>query len=85
MSMRDGTPTVLVKCGSHRARQKLTALVGEENMIALFSLYRNVGTGGAFRIPANFEPEAKAITGVSGMRDGDDLHKCWNTTSKETP
>jgi len=76
------TNTVLVKCGSHRARNKLTALVGRESMIALFSLYRDVGTGGAFRIPARYEREAKAITGVSGMRDGEDLHKCWQTTEK---
>ena len=75
--MTDGT--VLVKCGSHRARNKLTVLVGEDRMVALFSLRREVGKGGAFRIPSVFEREAKAITGVSGLRDGDDLMKCWVT------
>lgn len=74
--------TVLVKCGSHRARRKLLALVGEEGE-ALFSLLRETGHGGAYRIPAHFETEAKAITGVSGLRDGDDLHRCWNTGEKD--
>lgn len=69
--------TVLVKCGSHRARKKLMALVGEENAEALYSLRREVGNGGACRIPARFEAEAKAIKGVSGLRDGDDLMRCW--------
>ena len=68
--------TVLVKCGSHRARQKLLALVGGQGE-ALFSLLRETGKGGAYRIPARLEAEAKAITGVSGLRDGDDLHRCW--------
>ena len=69
--------TVLVKAGSHRARRKLAALVGEENMEALTSFRREVGKGGAYRIPHEFEDEAKAITGVSGLRDGDDLIRCW--------
>jgi hypothetical protein len=70
--------TALVKCGSHRARKKLLALVGEDNAEALFSMYRETGTGGVFRIPANMAAEAKAITGVSGFRDGDDLMRCWS-------
>lgn len=69
--------TVLVKCGSHRARRKLLALIGSDNAEALFSLLRETGHGGAYRIPARFEAEARAITGVSGLRDGDDLHRCW--------
>jgi hypothetical protein len=68
--------SILVKAGSHRARNKLLALVGEENAEALYSLSRETGKG-AFRIPDRFEVEAKAITGVSGLRDGDDLLKCW--------
>lgn len=69
--------TILVKCGSHRARHKLLDLVGRHNAEALFSLFREVGRGGAYRIPARFEVEAKGITGISGLRDGDDLHRCW--------
>lgn len=68
---------VLIRCNSHRARRKLLALVGRENAEALYSLRRNTGHGGAYRIPARFEQEAKAITGISGLRDGNDLHKCW--------
>lgn len=67
----------LVKCHSHRARHKLFALLGDANREALYSFHRDVGTGGAYRIPAEFEERAKAITGVTGMREGDDLHKCW--------
>ena len=70
---------VLVKCGSHRARGKLLALLGDAESEALYSLQRETGHGGAYRIPAEFADAAKAITGVSGLRDGDDLHKCWNT------
>lgn len=70
---------VLVKCGSHRARNKLFALLGDAESEALYSLQRETGHGGAYRIPAEFADAAKAITGVSGLRDGDDLHKCWNT------
>jgi hypothetical protein len=82
--------TVLVKCGSHRARRKLYALVGKENAEELFSVdldadrgllrrrrRRETGHGGAFRIPAELETQAKAIVGVSGLRDGEDLMRCW--------
>lgn len=74
---------VLVKCGSHRARRKLLDLVGETEHEALYSLRREVGKGGAYRIPAEFEERAKAITGVSGLRDGEDLLKCWPRTDGE--
>jgi hypothetical protein len=69
-------PTVLIKCGSHRARNKLLALVGRDNAEALYSMHRETGKG-AYRIPAEHATAAKAITGVSGMRDGDDLMRCW--------
>lgn len=69
--------TVLVKCGSHRARNKLYALVGRENCQEYFSLRRQTGKG-AIRIPAEHEASAKAITGVSGMRGGEDLMRCWD-------
>jgi hypothetical protein len=51
-------------------------LVGRENAQALYSLYRETGKG-VYRIPAALAPEAKQITGVSGYRDGPDLHPCW--------
>lgn len=68
--------TVLVKCGSHRARAKMLALVGRDHAEALFSMRRDTGKG-VYRIPAEHERAAKAITGVSGFRDGDDLMRCW--------
>jgi hypothetical protein len=77
--LRGATPTdetALVKCGSHRARRKLLALVDEERAQALYSLHRETGKG-VYRIPAELAPEAKRITGVSGYRDGPDLMPCW--------
>jgi hypothetical protein len=75
---RSEAPTALVRCGSHRAREKLKRLFDDErDMEALYSLRRNVGTGGAYRIPAEYAAAAKAIVGVTGMRDGDDLMRCW--------
>ena len=74
---------VLVKCGSHRARRKLMGLLDGAEHEALYSLYREVGKGGAYRIPAEFEERAKAITGVSGLRDGEDLMRCWQRAPGE--
>lgn len=74
--------TTLVKCGSHRARNKMLSLVGTENAEALFSMRRETGTGGVYRIPADRADEAKTITGVTGFRDGDDLMKCWPTIGR---
>lgn len=72
--------TAIVQCGSHRARRKLFNLVGEENAEAFYSFDRGAGTGGIYRIPREHVAEAKAITGVSGFRDGDDLMRCWPST-----
>jgi hypothetical protein len=72
--------TAIVKCGSHRARHKLFALVGKENAEAFYSFDRNVGTGGVYRIPREHAAKAKTITGISGFRDGDDLAPCWTMT-----
>ena len=69
--------TVLVKCASHRARNKLFALVGRENATGYYSLHRETGKG-AYRIPVEHEAAAKSITGVAGMRDGDDLMRTWS-------
>lgn len=73
--------TALVKCGSHRAREKMLRLVGRDNAQALFSMRRDTGTGGVYRIPAELAPAAKQITGVTGFRDGEDLLKCWPSPS----
>jgi hypothetical protein len=69
-------PTALVKCGSHRARGKMLAFVGKDRAQALYSLHRETGKG-VYRIPAELASAAKQITGVSGFRDGPDLHPCW--------
>lgn len=74
--------TILLKCGSHRARRKLLSLVGEQQAEALASVSRELGKGGAFRVPSTFEAEALAITGVSALRDGEDLVRCWPTPAE---
>lgn len=75
---RSEAPTALVKCGSHRAREKLLRLFEDQrDAEALYSMRRDVGTGGVYRIPAARAAEAKAIVGVSGFRDGGDLMRCW--------
>jgi hypothetical protein len=80
---RSEAPTALVKCGSYRAREKLLRLFEDERDVeALYSMRRDVGYGGAYRIPAARAAEAKAITGVSDLRDGDDLMRCWSSEVK---
>lgn len=70
-------PTALVKCGSHRARGKLLRLFEDErDAESLYSLTRETGKG-VYRIPADMAAKAKAITGVAGFRDGEDLRRCW--------
>jgi hypothetical protein len=64
--------SALVRCQSHRARERLFRLVGEENCEGVFSMFRNTNYG-AYRIPAEQASAAKALSGVSGMREGDDL------------
>lgn len=69
--------TVLVKANSRRAAKKLRTLVGQEAQ-EVFSMHRNTGRG-AYRIPKRFHAQAHGITGIVGMREGDDLHKVWET------
>lgn len=73
----DTGATVLVKAHSHRAREKLYALVGRENTQQFFSLHRSTAKG-AIRIPSEHEEAAMAIVGITRMRDGDDLMRCWS-------
>lgn len=69
----------LVRCESHRARQKLQRLLGDELGDCYFTFSRNGGRGGLYRIPAARVEEALEITGVKRMRDGDDIMRCWST------
>lgn len=66
----------MVRCASHRARNALYRVVGRENAQAFYSFDR-YATGGFFRIPAEHLDAARAITGVTRARDGDDLMQCW--------
>lgn len=71
--------TSVVAASSHRGRQKLYRLV--EPIESLYSLERgqSFAKGGIFRIPAGYLNEARAITGITKTRDGDDLMRCWTT------
>jgi len=81
---RKNAPTALVKCGSHRAREKMLRLMPDErDAVAFYSFHRETGKG-VYRIPANLAASAKSIVGVSGFRDGPDLHPCWpSRTTRE--
>jgi len=80
----DRSDTVLVKANSRRAAKKLRALVPSHLRQEYFSIIRSTGRG-AYRIPKELGDEAKAITGVTGMRDGRDLHKVWETSGRHDP
>jgi hypothetical protein len=73
-------PTELVKCGSHRARRALLALVPADRALPYFSMHRDTAKG-VYRIPAAYLAQARAITGVSGFREGEDLMRCWPSES----
>lgn len=64
--------TVVVKVGSHRARRKLYAALGE--LESFFSFDRE---GEFYRLAEEQAPVALAITGISRSRDGDDLLRHW--------
>lgn len=68
---------ILIKCGSHRAREKIFRLIGEKKQLCSFA--RNVGHG-IFEITEQEYVRIKqiGIKGVSTTKTGDDLFPCWN-------
>lgn len=73
MTAGDPTPkTVLIRCNSHRARQKMERAIGKQ--VGYYSLQR---AGSFYRVsPMEFET-VKDIAGLSRARDGADIHRCW--------
>ena len=76
-----GVSFVPVKATSHRARNRLHALVGEQRC-ELFSLSHNFHVT---LIPAEQRTEALAITGVTGTRakPEDGWLPCWGSANRE--
>lgn len=68
---------ILIKCGSHRTREKVFQLVGHKHQLCSFS--RNVAHG-IFEVTiAEYEKIKSAkIKGISKTKNGDDLFPCWN-------
>ena len=69
-------PTVFVKCGSHRAREKLTRLLGGGEHKSYYS-WDHPSKGGYYKIPVDKLAEARKIPGVSKSKNQDDLALCW--------
>lgn len=69
---------VFVKCGSHRARERLTSLVGSGKLQCYFDFQRP-SKGGYYQIPEAKLEEARKIPGVTRASHPDDLSPCWNS------
>ena len=65
--------TILIRVNSHRARQKMAKLIGEQQCYYSFDRYC---TGGFYRLLKEDAAKALVITGISKARDGDDIHPC---------
>jgi hypothetical protein len=66
---------ILIKCGSHRARDKIFSIIGKKKELCLFE--RSVGHGTFKVTKSEYEKVINAkIKGVSKMKDGDDLFPC---------
>ena len=65
---------VLLRAKSHRARSKLNALVGSENVTAHFVF---MGHNDYVTIPAEHLEAALTITGVDKCRRPEKLMRCW--------
>jgi hypothetical protein len=68
---------VFVKCASHRARDRLTRLMGGQPMQCYWS-WHHPAKGGYFLIPESKLAEARKIPGVTRSSHQDDLALCWN-------
>ena len=68
--------TILIKCGSHRTRDKITNLIGERKYLC--SHQRNTGYG-VFEVTQEEYTMIKQsnIRNYGKMKDGDDLSPAW--------
>jgi hypothetical protein len=66
----------LIRCASHRARQKLFALLPEKPQ-GYYS-WKTYCTGGFWEIPNEVVPQALTITGITRASKCYDYYQCWN-------
>lgn len=66
---------MMLKCGSHRARDKVFGLLSPR--VARYSFTRSTGKGVYPCTLEEFE-RVKHIKGVTKFRDGPDLLGCWS-------
>jgi hypothetical protein len=69
------TEKTLVRCASHRARQKLFRLLPEEPQG--FYSWQTRATGGFYEIPSNRVPDALKITGITKASSKFKYSQCW--------
>jgi hypothetical protein len=65
---------VFVKCGSHRARERLVSLLGLRPQC--YWSWDYPATGGYFPIPEEKLAEARKIPGVTRMKFPEELRRC---------
>lgn len=65
----------LIRCASHRARQKLFTLLPEKPQ-GYYS-WKTYATGGFWEIPNEFVPQAIQITGITKASKCYDYFQCW--------
>jgi hypothetical protein len=70
-----GEETVFVRCGSHRARERLFRLLGHKPHCHYD--WDRPATGGYYPIPAGRLAEARKIAGVTRARHPEALRACW--------
>ncbi len=66
----------LLRCASHRARQKLFALLTEKPQ-GYFSM-KTHATGGFYEVPSEIVPRALEITGITRASKRYKYFQCWN-------
>jgi hypothetical protein len=67
---------VFMNCNSHRARQKLTALVGKGKLQCYWS-WEHPSKGGYFEIPEDMVERARKIPGVTKTKFSGEMRECW--------
>lgn len=65
----------LIRCASHRARQKLFSLLPEKPQG--FYSWKTYSTGGFWEIPSEYVSKALEITGITKASRRYDYHQCW--------
>ena len=71
-------PQVFVRCGSHRARERLLSVVGKDR--PCYFRWSDTASRGMYRIPAALLARARQIPGVTKLRTCSDVRECVNWT-----